>query len=244
MRHHEVGGLPDVVGPQAAVVLQPRLVGHQDRVRRLVELVAACVGRLLAVDEGVTWEAAVGQLLALEEEAHGGACGAQVAGRHQTGERLVEVAREHLAVGAEVDGLAIRGGASADRLPPRAGEGGDHGAGEGLVRADRDRTLKRAMTIAPASAPTAGAARRSPRPVGPTSRMSFAKTGRSATAPPRSTAKRSSEIAPSRTFVRRMRRTPAITSSRPSAPSAAGTRPLRSASAQASANSESPMEIE
>ena len=72
VRHHEVRRLADVVGPQVAVVLQPGLVGHQDRVRRLVELVAPGVGRLLAVDEGVTWEPAVGQLLALEQEAHGG----------------------------------------------------------------------------------------------------------------------------------------------------------------------------
>ena len=43
--------------------------------------------------------------------------------------------------------------------------------------------------------------------------MSFAKIGSSATAPPSSTAKRSSEIAPSKTFVRRMRRTPASTAS-------------------------------
>ena len=116
-------------------MLQPGLVRHQDRVRRLVELVAPGVGRLLAVDEGVTGEAAVGQLLALEQEAHGGSGCRSVAGRHQTGERLVEVAREHLAVGAEVDGLATWCVARADRLPPRAGEGGDHGAGEGLVLA-------------------------------------------------------------------------------------------------------------
>ena len=56
-----------------------------------------------------------------------------------------------------------------------------------------------------------GALRSTPRPVGPTSSTSFAKTGSSATAPPNSTAKRSSEIAPSRTGVRRTSRTPAST---------------------------------
>ncbi len=99
---------------------------------------------------------------------------------------------------------------------------------------------RRARKSAAAKDPTAGAVRRSPRPVGPTSRMSFAKIGRSATAPPSRTAKRSSEIAPSSTFVRRMSRTPASTSSRPAAPSTAGSRPLRSASTQTSATSAMP----
>ena len=88
------------------------------------------------------------------------------------------------------------------------------------------------MNAAQTSEPTAGAARRKPRPVGPTSRMSLANTGKSATAPPRSTAKRSSEIAPSKTFVRRMSRTPASTSPRPAAPPETGSRPLRMARTQ------------
>ncbi len=46
------------------------------------------------------------------------------------------------------------------------------------------------------TAPTAGAARRAPRPCGPTCRISSAKIGRMATAPPNSTASRSSVIAP------------------------------------------------
>ena len=74
----------------------------------------------------------------------------------------------------------------------------------------------------------------------PTSSMSFAKIGSSATAPPRSTANRSSEIAPSRTFVRRIRRTPASTSSSPAAPSAAGARPLRSASSTSTRHEREP----
>ena len=41
----------------------------------------------------------------------------QVTGRHQPGERLVEVAREHLAVGAEVDGVATRGVAALTACP-------------------------------------------------------------------------------------------------------------------------------
>ncbi len=76
----------------------------------------------------------------------------------------------------------------------------------------RSRSGRRASTTAATSAPTAGALRRAPSPTGPTSRMSFAKIGISAAAPPRSTANRSSEIAPSRTGVRRMSATPANTS--------------------------------
>jgi len=51
--------------------------------------------------------------------------------------------------------------------------------------------------IATRVAPSAGAARRWPRPVAPTWRMSRAKTGSIAVAPPSRTANRSSEIAPS-----------------------------------------------
>ncbi len=58
---------------------------------------------------------------------------------------------------------------------------------------------RRARKSAAANDPTAGDARSNPRPVGPTSRMSFAKIGRRATAPPSRTAKRSREIAPSKT---------------------------------------------
>jgi hypothetical protein len=46
--------------------------------------------------------------------------------------------------------------------------------------------------------PTAGAARRKPNPISPTPRMSRAKIGRSAVAPPKRTAKRSRLSAPSR----------------------------------------------
>ena len=46
------------------------------------------------------------------------------------------------------------------------------------------------------TAPIAGAARSAPRPVGPTNRISAAKIGRIATAPPNSTANRSRVIAP------------------------------------------------
>ena len=97
------------------------------------------------------------------------------------------------------------------------------------------------MRSAVTSDPTAGAVRKRPSPVGPTSRMSFAKIGSNATAPPSSTAKRSSEIAPNSTFVRRMSRTPASTSSIPAAPSVAGARPLRMARMHASDTSDSPI---
>ncbi len=61
------------------------------------------------------------------------------------------------------------------------------------------------------TAPIAGAARSPPRPSGPTWRISWAKIGRIATAPPNSTARRSSTIAPTNT--RRVRRnaSPAFT---------------------------------
>ena len=99
---------------------------------------------------------------------------------------------------------------------------------------------KRASASAARNAPAGAEARRSPRPVGPTSRMSFAKIGSNATAPPRSTAKRSSEIAPKSTRVRRIRRTPASTSPKSAAPSPAGTRPERTASASVSATQREP----
>src|SRR4030088_1123801 len=53
-----------------------------------------------------------------------------------------------------------------------------------------------------ASAPTEGIARSSPSPRGPARRMSVAKIGNSAVAPPSSTANRSSEIDPSGSFDR------------------------------------------
>ena len=61
------------------------------------------------------------------------------------------------------------------------------------------------------SAPSAGALRSRPSPAGPTARMSRAKIGSSAVAPPNSTQNRSSEIAPSTASVRQMKRTPPST---------------------------------
>ena len=58
-----------------------------------------------------------------------------------------------------------------------------------------------AMSITP-SAPIDGAVRRMPSPTGPTCRMSIAKTGSSAMAPPKKTANRSSAIDPTRAGVR------------------------------------------
>ena len=66
-------------------------------------------------------------------------------------------------------------------------------------------------------APTAGALRQ-PEADGPTSSTSPAKTGKSATARPNSTATRSSEIAPSSTGVRRTKRSPASSDSRRDVP--------------------------
>ena len=58
------------------------------------------------------------------------------------------------------------------------------------------------------SAPTATALRSTPSPNGPVCRIDCAKSGSSATAPPKSTAKRSSVIAPRMTGVARMKRIP------------------------------------
>ena len=87
-------------------------------------------GRGLAVDEAVARHRAVGKLLALEQEQRRVARGRQVAVGEQSGPRLVEVAREHLAVGAEVRVLRIAG---RDRLAPWRREARDDRAGEGLV---------------------------------------------------------------------------------------------------------------
>ena len=86
---------------------------------------------------------------------------------------------------------------------------------------------RRASTIDMASAPTAGAARRKPRPQGPACRMSRANIGSSAVAPPSSTAKRSSEIVPSMTGRLRMKETPAKTEASVTGSRLAG-RPLHS----------------
>ena len=61
-----------------------------------------------------------------------------------------------------------------------------------------------------AIAPSAGAERNRPSPQGPTCRMSCATMGSSAVAPPKSTATRSSEMAPRMTSLERMKRRPAL----------------------------------
>ena len=135
VRDDEVGGLLDVVAVERAVPGQAGLPGHQDRVRRLVQLVAAGVRRLLAVGQRVARHPAVGQLLALEQEPGRRLRGRGVAGDQQPGERLVQVAGEDLAVGPEVVGLAVGQVAGADRLAPRAAEPGRDRARERLVLA-------------------------------------------------------------------------------------------------------------
>ena len=77
------------------------------------------------------------------------------------------------------------------------------------VRPARRFSGRRASIRPAASAPTDGAARSAPSPMGPTSRIVRANTGASAIESPSSTANRSSEIAPSSMRVRRMKRTPA-----------------------------------
>ena len=106
------------------------LPGHQDRVGDLVELDAEAVRGELAVDQAVARHRAVGELLALEQEPHRVPGGGPVAGQHEPGEGLVQVAGEHLAVGAEVGVVGVAG---RDRLPPGRGQAGHHRPGEGLV---------------------------------------------------------------------------------------------------------------
>ena len=71
-----------------------------------------------------------------------------------------------------------------------------------ISRPARRRIGLTASASATAVAPTAGAARSTPKPSGPTCSTSRAKTGSSAVAPPSSTAKRSSEMAPKTIFWR------------------------------------------
>ncbi len=66
----------------------------------------------------------------------------------------------------------------------------------------------RASRMPAISAPTAIALLSTPRPSGPVCRIDFAKSGSSATAPPKSTAKRSRVIAPRTIGVARIRRIP------------------------------------
>ena len=131
MGSDEVRRRPDVVLVERGVG-QPELGGHEERVRGLVELDAERVGRQLAVHEAVAGHGAVGQLLALEQEQGGGPGGGEVAVGHETGPRLVEIAGEHLTVGAEVGVVRVAG---RDGLPPRRGQAGDDRTGEGLVLA-------------------------------------------------------------------------------------------------------------
>ena len=119
----------DVVGVERGVG-EPELLGHQDRVGGLVELRVERIGRGLAVDEAVARHRPVRQLLVLEEEERRGARGGEVAVGDEARPGLVEIAREDLAVGAEVRVRRVTG---RDRLTPRRGEARDDRAGEGLV---------------------------------------------------------------------------------------------------------------
>ena len=129
VRDEEVRGRLDVVRIQRRVG-EAELLGHQNRVRTLVELRPERVWRQFSVDEAVPRHRAVRQLLPLEQEQRRVARGREVAGGDQSRPRLVEVAREHLAVGAEVRVCRVAG---RDRLAPWRGEAGDDGTGERLV---------------------------------------------------------------------------------------------------------------
>ena len=148
-RDQEVRGRLDVVRVQRGVG-EPELLRHQDRVRDLVQLRPERVGRRLAVDEAVPRHRPVWQLLALEEEERRGAGCGDVAVRDEACPRLVEIAREHLAVGAEV---GVRRVAGRDRLSPRRGEARHDRAGEGLVLGGLEHVCAQVvLVLEPASA--------------------------------------------------------------------------------------------
>ncbi len=147
----------DVVLVQRAVE-HAQLVGHQDRVGRLVELGAERVGRRLAVEEAVARHRAVGLLLAQEQEVDGVAGRGQVAVGDQAGPGLVQVAGEDLAVGAEVGVRRVAGG---DGLAPRRGDAGGDRAGEGLVLRGLERRSPKRSRANRLPAPARRSARRS-----------------------------------------------------------------------------------
>ncbi len=82
----------------------------------------------------------------IEQEQGGGASGGDVTIRQQASERLIQVTREHLAVRAVVDRLAIDRRSSGYRLPPRAGHRRDDRAGERLVLARLDHVRGQVVT--------------------------------------------------------------------------------------------------
>ena len=106
------------------------LVGHQQRVRRLVQLGVERVGCGLAVDEAVARHRPVRLLLPVEQEERRIARRRAIAVGHQPRPDLIEVASEYLAVRAEV---RIRRVARRDRLAPRRRHARDDRTGEGLV---------------------------------------------------------------------------------------------------------------
>ena len=129
MGSHEVRRRPDVVGVER-VVGEPELAGHEERVRRLVELHAERVRRHLAVHQAVARHRTVRQLLAQEQEQGGSPGGGEVADGHETGPRLVQITGEHLAVRTEVGVVRVAG---RHGLPPRRSQPGDDRTREGLV---------------------------------------------------------------------------------------------------------------
>ena len=137
-----------------------QLVGHQKRVRRLVQLGAEGVGRGLAVDEAVARHRPVRLLLALEQEQGGSARRRQISDGHQARPDLVEVSGEHLAVGAEVGVPWVAG---RDRLAPGRGHAGDDRAGEGLVFGGLQHVGVHEVRVAQAGGPRLRDPREAPR---------------------------------------------------------------------------------
>ena len=104
-------------GVQRGVPGQAGLPGGEDRVGGLVQLQPAGVRGGLAVQQPVARERPVGQLHVIEQVPDHLPGGGEVAVGQEPGERLVGVAREDLAVGAEVRRQAVAG-RSARPAPP------------------------------------------------------------------------------------------------------------------------------
>ena len=136
MRDDEVGGRHDVIAVQRLVVASP--VRYAIRIGYAVSSSWSppVSGATLPLSSELRGISPVGELLALRTGTawrRGRVATSPSAMKPVT--RLVQVAGEHLAVGAEVDRLAADQVARAHGLPPRAGQRRDDRARERLVLA-------------------------------------------------------------------------------------------------------------
>src|SRR5712692_3847333 len=87
-----------------------KLEGHDNRIAGFVKLRTEGVGRELTVEQAIAWHRTVSSLLASEQEIHNVTRCLEVAVEQEASPRLVEVAREDLAIRAEegVVGVSCR----------------------------------------------------------------------------------------------------------------------------------------